>query len=95
MDEPMATIAAGGMHAAEVRAFLISYYGTDQASGDLAHAPAPTVTSRDRFGLVTVAGVEYQIADIGHAHARAARALHRPGIPAVVQDRHRVQRQAA
>jgi site-specific DNA-cytosine methylase len=64
MDEPMTTIAAGGMHAAEVRAFLISYYGTDQASGDL-NAPTPTVTSKDRLGLVTISGIEYQIVDIG------------------------------
>jgi DNA (cytosine-5)-methyltransferase 1 len=64
VDQPLHTVQAGGLHYAEVRSFLISYYGTDQASGDL-NVPAPTVTPRDRFGLVTVEGVEYQIADIG------------------------------
>jgi DNA (cytosine-5)-methyltransferase 1 len=64
MDEPMTTIAAGGMHAAEVRAFLCAYYGNEKDGGSL-HDPVRTVTSKDRFGLVTVAGVEYQIADIG------------------------------
>jgi DNA (cytosine-5)-methyltransferase 1 len=60
----MTTIAAGGMHAAEVRAFLCAYYGNEKDGGSL-HDPVRTVTSKDRFGLVTVAGVEYQIADIG------------------------------
>jgi DNA (cytosine-5)-methyltransferase 1 len=64
LDDPMATIAAGGMHAAEVRAFLCAYYGNEKDGGSL-HDPIRTVTSKDRFGLVTVAGVEYQIADIG------------------------------
>ena len=36
----------------EVRAFLTTYYGTDQ-NGDL-RKPLHTVTTRDRFGLVTV-----------------------------------------
>jgi DNA (cytosine-5)-methyltransferase 1 len=64
VEEPLTTVAASGMHAAEVRAFLISYYGTAQASGDLA-SPAPTVTAKDRLGLVTISGIEYQIVDIG------------------------------
>lgn len=64
LSEPLRTVTSAGLHSAEVRAFLISYYGTDQASGSLT-SPAPTVTPRDRFGLVTVEGVEYQIADIG------------------------------
>ena len=64
MDEPLHTVQAGGFHYGEVRAFLCAYYGTDQASGNL-NSPAPTVTSKDRFGLVTVEGVEYAISDIG------------------------------
>jgi DNA (cytosine-5)-methyltransferase 1 len=62
--EPMPTITASGLHAAEVRAFLCAYYGNEKDGGSL-HDPARTVTSKDRFGLVTVEGVEYQIADIG------------------------------
>lgn len=66
VDEPMRTVSAGGTHAAKVCAFLFAYYGTLQQTGDLTD-PAPTLTSKDRFGLVTItiAGVEYVIADIG------------------------------
>lgn len=62
-DEPLHTISAGGQHHAEVRAFLLAYYGTDQDQSP--DAPLATVTSRDRFGLVTIKGVDYEIVDIG------------------------------
>ncbi|MCP1117010.1 DNA cytosine methyltransferase [Robbsia andropogonis] len=62
-DQPLGTISAGGFHHAEVRAFLLSYYGTDQAPQ--LGGPLATVTSRDRFGLVTIHGQDYQIVDIG------------------------------
>lgn len=61
--EPIQTITAGGFHFGEVRAFLTHYYGTSIGS-DLSE-PLPTVVSKDRFGLVTVSGQDYQIADIG------------------------------
>lgn len=61
--EPMPTICAGGTHVAEVRAFLLAYYGTEQAPR--LGGPLPTVTTRDRFGLVTVHGIDYAIVDIG------------------------------
>lgn len=60
---PLHTISAQGNHFAEVRAFLIKYYGSDQ--DPRLEEPLHTVTARDRFGLVTVAGEEYAIADIG------------------------------
>lgn len=62
-DEPMPTLTAGGGHVGEVRAFLLKYYGTDQdpQMGE----PLHTVTTKDRFGLVTVHGIDYQIVDIG------------------------------
>lgn len=63
MRDPMHTVTGGGLHAAEVRAFLIKYYGTGE--GRPLDEPIDTVTSRDRFGLVTVEGELYQIADIG------------------------------
>lgn len=50
-------------HAREVAAFLDTYYGTDQDSR--LSDPLHTITTKDRYGLVTVAGEEYQIADIG------------------------------
>ena len=61
--EPLHTISAGGQHHAEVRAFLTAYYGSDQDTplGD----PLHTVTTKPRFGLVTVHGQPYEIADIG------------------------------
>lgn len=61
--EPLQTISAQGTHFAEVRAFLVKYYGTDQ--DPRLDEPLHTVTTKDRYGLVTVAGEEYQIADIG------------------------------
>lgn len=62
-DEPLATISAQGTHLAEVRAFLLKYYGTDQ-DPDL-REPLHTVTTKPRFGLVTVKGIDYLIVDIG------------------------------
>ena len=76
---PIATITAGAEHhglveytlspeheagALRVAAFLISYYGTENTSA--ADAPAPTVTTKDRLGLVTVLvkGTPYVIVDI-------------------------------
>lgn len=63
-DEPLHTLSAGGTHFAEVRAFLVAYYGNEKDGGSL-FDPMRTVTSKERFGLVTVAGEEYEIADIG------------------------------
>lgn len=62
-DEPMRTVTSGGLHAAEVRAFLIKYYG--QGIGQEATEPLHTVVSVDRFGLVQVHGEPYRIVDIG------------------------------
>lgn len=61
--QPIPTITAGDGHFAEVRAFLIKYYG--QGTGQNIKNPLDTVTAQDRFGLVTIAGVDYQIVDIG------------------------------
>ena len=61
--EPIPTITAGDGHFGEVRAFLIKYYG--QGTGQDIKEPLDTVTAQDRFGLVTVNGVDYQIVDIG------------------------------
>ncbi|QIG79954.1 DNA cytosine methyltransferase [Stakelama tenebrarum] len=67
-DEPLHTVSAGGTHMAEVRAFLIKYYGgTSSDEGHGLDSPLGTVTVQDRFGLVTVTieGEEYVIVDIG------------------------------
>lgn len=63
IEAPLRTVAAGGTHAAEVRAFLVWYYTTQQRP-DL-FAPMPTITTKDRIGLVMVEGLEYQLVDIG------------------------------
>lgn len=60
---PLQTISAQGTHFAEVRAFLVKYYGSDQ--DPRLEEPLHTVTTKDRYGLVTVAGEEYAIADVG------------------------------
>ena len=63
-DDPLNTMTAKSNHFGEVRAFLVKYYG----SGDNAvscEKPAPTITVKDRMGLVTVRGQDYKIVDIG------------------------------
>jgi len=79
VDELVPTMTAGAEHhalveyklspeheegALRVAAFLISYYGTENTSA--CDAPAPTVTTKDRLGLVTVfvRGMPYVIVDI-------------------------------
>ncbi|MDB5056148.1 MAG: (cytosine-5-)-methyltransferase [Bacilli bacterium] len=61
--QPIPTVTAGGGHVAEVRAFLIAYYGS--SIGQDINEPLQTVVTKDRFGLVTIKGVDYQIVDIG------------------------------
>lgn len=61
--KPIPTITAGDGHFGDVRAFLVKYYG--QGVGQGLEAPLDTITAQDRFGLVTVNGVDYQIVDIG------------------------------
>lgn len=63
MREPLNTIVAGPGHIGEVRAFLIKYYG--QGIGQDIKEPLDTVVGKDRFGLVTIEGQDYQIVDIG------------------------------
>jgi DNA (cytosine-5)-methyltransferase 1 len=62
VDAPMGTVTTEN-HRAEVRALLMKYYGTDQ--DPQLGEPLHTVTTKDRFGLVTVDCVDYYIADIG------------------------------
>lgn len=61
--EPLHTVQAGGTHYGEVRAFLLKYYGTDQ--NPTLTTPMHTLTTKHRVALVTVAGVNYIITDIG------------------------------
>lgn len=62
VDEPISTISCSGAHHAEVQAFLVKYFSTGKAKP--VNEPLDTVTTKDRFALVTVHGTEYIIADI-------------------------------
>jgi DNA (cytosine-5)-methyltransferase 1 len=81
-DEPLQTISAGGTHFAEVRAFLIKYYGSER-DGHSMLGPLGTVTSKDRFGMVTVSidGAEYVISDIGMRMLSARELFNAQGFP--------------
>ena len=60
---PLGTVTSVDHHSL-VSAFLIAYYGSETDGASL-EEPMRTVVSRDRFGLVTVRGEQYRIADIG------------------------------
>jgi DNA (cytosine-5)-methyltransferase 1 len=62
-EEPLHTVPAGGLKHTEVRAFLLKYYGTDQ--DPRLDEPLHSITTKDRFGLVTIHGERYAIVDIG------------------------------
>lgn len=66
VEKPLGTVTAAGLgKSALVTAFLLKYYGTDQ--DPRLGKPLHTITTRDRFGLVTVniQGEPYVITDIG------------------------------
>lgn len=62
IDEPLSTISCSGAHHAEVQAFLIKYFsnGTPKSINE----PLDTITTKDRFAMVTIHGVDYIITDI-------------------------------
>lgn len=62
VDEPLTTISCSGSHHAEVQAFLVKYFSTGAAKS--VNEPLDTVTTKDRFALVTIHGEEYIITDI-------------------------------
>ncbi len=78
--QPMPTITAGGLHIGEVRAFLLKYYGNEKEGVSL-NDPLHTVTTNDRFGLVTVEGIDYQIVDIGMRMLQPHELYHAQGFP--------------
>ncbi len=58
------SISATGNHAGEVRAFLLKYYGKEKDGNGL-NEPLHTISTKDRFGIITVLGQDYKIIDIG------------------------------
>ena len=75
-----ANVPAQERRPAEVRAFLTKYYGT--GGGQPLLEPLHTVTSKDTFGLVQVAGQSYQIADIGMRMLQPRELFDAQGFPA-------------
>lgn len=65
LERPAPTITAGGEHAGLVAAFLTKFYG--RSTGHAPTEPLHTITSMERFGVVTVHldGEPYVLADIG------------------------------
>lgn len=63
VDQPAPTISAQGNHVAAVRAFLVKYYGTGGSKS--VNEPLDTITAKERMGLVTIEGEDWQIIDIG------------------------------
>lgn len=81
VDTPLNTITAQSGHFAEVRAFLVKYYGNGDNASPV-DAPAPTITAKDRMGLVTVQGQDYQIVDIGLRMLTPRELFNAQGFPA-------------
>ena len=79
-DEPLATIMAGGSHHAEVQAFLVKYFSTGAPKP--VDSPLDTVTTKDRFALVTIHGEEYIITDIKMRMLQPRELFNAQGFPA-------------
>ena len=62
VDEPLSTISCSGAHHAEVQAFLVKYFSTGTAKS--VDEPLDTITTKDRFAVVTIHGEDYIITDI-------------------------------
>lgn len=80
VDEPLNTITCGAGHFGEVRAFLVKYFSTGTAKS--VKEPLDTITTKDRFGLVTIKGEEYAIADIGMRMLTPRELYNAQGFPA-------------
>ena len=72
---------------AEVRAFLTAFYGNEK-DGNSVQEPLRTIPTRDRFGLVKVEGVDFQISDIGFRMLQPGELFKAQGFPdSYVHDR--------
>jgi DNA (cytosine-5)-methyltransferase 1 len=80
--DPSPTVTSGGNHLAEVRAFLVKYYGNESSASARVNVPMHTVTTRDRIGVVTVAGEEYSITDLGLRMLEPRELFNAQGFPA-------------
>lgn len=78
-DSPAPTVSASGWHLGEVRAFLTKYYGN--GSPEDLNEPLDTLTTKERFGLVTIEGQDYQMTDIGMRMLIARELFRAQGFP--------------
>lgn len=62
LEEPLSTVTAGGLHHAEVEAFLVKYFSNGAPKP--VDEPLDTITTKDRFAVVTIHDEEYVITDI-------------------------------
>ena len=83
MRAPIPTLTAGGTHLAAVYGFLLKYYGS-KVDGCSILAPLDTITTKDRFGLVmvTVAGEQYVLVDMGMRLLTPRELFNAQGFPA-------------
>lgn len=79
-DEPLSTVSCSGAHHAEVQAFLLKYYSDGHAMP--MDEPADTITTKDRFALVTIHGEEYVITDIRMRMLQPRELFNAQGFPA-------------
>lgn len=83
--DPVPTVTATGTHLAEVRAFLVKYYGSSgrpESQQQSLFEPLHTATAKARFGLVVIEGTEYQVVDIGMRMLTPAELFAAQGFPA-------------
>ncbi len=80
MEEPLSTVACSGAHHAEVQAFLVKYFSNGAAK--TVNDPLDTVTTKDRFALVTIHGEEYIITDIKMRMLQPRELFNAQGFPA-------------
>lgn len=78
-EEPLRTILAGANHHGLVMSFLSKYYG--RSCGQSPADPLATITSGEKFGVVTVAGQPFAIADIGLRMLRPRELFRAQGFP--------------
>lgn len=79
LNEPIHTMTTINQFA-EVRAFLTAFYGNEK-DGNSIKEPLRTISTRDRFGLVTVGKQQYQIVDIGFRMLQPVELFKAQGFP--------------
>lgn len=84
LTQPLPTVTTQDHHSL-VAAFLTKYYGAGESQNQGAGEPLHTVTTKARFGLVTVHGEQYRIADIGMRMLQPLELFAAQGFPADYQ----------